>query len=82
MPIDYSRLRGLTVREIQGALERDGFILARQKGATRFFKHDDARRVTLHVHRRSQTLPIGTLREIIENEAQWDEEDLIRLRLL
>ncbi len=82
MPIDYSSLRGLTVREIQTALERDGFELARQKGATRFFKHDDGRRVTLHVHRRSQTLPIGTLREIIENEARWDEADLIRLRLL
>ena len=63
MPIDYTRLRGLTVHEIQRALERDGFSLARQKGATRFFKHDDGRRVTLHVHRRSQTLPIGTLRE-------------------
>ena len=82
MPIDYSRLRGLTVRAIQRALERDGFALARQKGATRFFKHDDGRRVTLHVHRPGQTLPIGTLREIIENEARWDEEDLLRLRLL
>jgi hypothetical protein len=34
------------------------------------------------VHRPGQTLPIGTLREIIENEARWDEEDLLRLRLL
>jgi predicted RNA binding protein YcfA (HicA-like mRNA interferase family) len=82
MPIDYTRLRGLTVHEIQRALERDGFSLARQKGATRFFKHDDGRRVTLHVHRRSQTLPIGTLREIIEHEAHWTEDDLERLRLL
>jgi predicted RNA binding protein YcfA (HicA-like mRNA interferase family) len=82
MPIDYSRLRGLTVRAIQRALERDGFALVRQKGATRFFRHEDGRRVTLHVHRPGQTLPIGTLREIIENEARWDEEDLLRLRLL
>jgi predicted RNA binding protein YcfA (HicA-like mRNA interferase family) len=80
--MDYSRLRGLTVRAIQRALERDGFVLARQKGATRFFRHEDGRRVLLHVHRPGQTLPIGTLREIIKNEARWSEEDLIRLRLL
>jgi predicted RNA binding protein YcfA (HicA-like mRNA interferase family) len=64
------------------ALSRDGFSLARSKGATRFFKHEDGRRVTLHVHRPGQSLPIGTLREIIENEAQWDEDDLRRLRIL
>ncbi len=81
MPIDYTQLRGLTVRRIITALERDGFRLARRKGATRFFKHADNRRVTLHVHRPSQTLPVGTLREIIENEARWDEGDLMRLRL-
>ena len=82
MPIDYNRLRGLTVREIQRALERDGFVLARRKGATRFYKHDDGRRVLLHVHCPGQTLPIGTPREIIENEARWDEEDLRRLGVL
>jgi predicted RNA binding protein YcfA (HicA-like mRNA interferase family) len=81
MPIDYTKLRGLTVRRIVTALQRDGFTLARRKGATRFFKHDDGRRVTIHLHRPGQILPIGTLREIIENEAHWTEEDLGRLGL-
>ena len=47
-----------------------------------FFAHPDGRRVTIHVHSPSQTLKIGTLKEIIENEARWSEEDLTRLGLL
>ena len=47
MPIDYSSLRGLTARRLVTALQRDGFTLARRKGATRFFKHPDNRRVTI-----------------------------------
>ncbi|MBI3327103.1 MAG: type II toxin-antitoxin system HicA family toxin [Nitrospinae bacterium] len=82
LPIDYTRLRGLTARRIITALQRDGFILARRKGATRFFKYADGRRVTIHLHRPDQMLPIGTLQEIIENEARWIEEDLRRLGLL
>ncbi len=49
MPIDYSSLRGLTARRLVTALQRDGFTLARRKGATRFFKHPDGRRVTIHL---------------------------------
>jgi predicted RNA binding protein YcfA (HicA-like mRNA interferase family) len=82
MPIDYTRLRGLTVRRIMTALQRDGFSLARRKGVTRFFKHPDGRRVTIHLHRPGQILPIGTLQEIIENEARWTAEDLRRLNLI
>jgi predicted RNA binding protein YcfA (HicA-like mRNA interferase family) len=82
MAIDYSKLRGLTVRELAHALERDGFSLKRSKGATRLFCHPDGRRVILHEHRPGQLLKIGTLKEIIENEARWDESDLKRLGLL
>jgi predicted RNA binding protein YcfA (HicA-like mRNA interferase family) len=82
MAIDYTRLRGLTARRIVTALQRDGFEMVRRKGATRFFKHPDGRRVTIHLHRPGQILPIGTLQEIIENEARWSEEDLQRLRLV
>lgn len=82
MPIDYSKLRGLTVRELVAALERDGFILKRRKGATRLFAHPDGRIVVIHEHRPGQPLKIGTLKEIIENEARWDEADLRRLGLL
>ncbi|OGF54951.1 MAG: hypothetical protein A2Z21_02840 [Candidatus Fraserbacteria bacterium RBG_16_55_9] len=82
MAIDYSNLLGLTARKLITALEKDGFILQRQKGATRLFRHHDGRRVTMHVHKPGQTLKIGTLKEIIENEAQWEEDDLKRLKLL
>jgi predicted RNA binding protein YcfA (HicA-like mRNA interferase family) len=37
MLIDYTQLRGLTARRLLTALQRDGFTLARRKGATRFF---------------------------------------------
>jgi predicted RNA binding protein YcfA (HicA-like mRNA interferase family) len=82
MLIDYTQLRGLTARRLLTALQRDGFTLARRKGATRFFKHPDGRRVTIHLHSPDQILPIGTLQEIIEHEAWRTEDDLRRLRLL
>nr|BAL53750.1 hypothetical protein HGMM_F08F07C09 [uncultured Acetothermia bacterium]BAL59448.1 hypothetical protein HGMM_OP4C084 [Candidatus Acetothermum autotrophicum] len=82
MPIDYSKLRSLTLRQIVRALLRDGFYLKRQKDATRLFVHPDGRRVVIHYHKPGQMLKIGTLKEIIENEARWTEEDLRRLKLL
>jgi len=82
MPIDYSKLRSLTARKLVRALLKDGFVLRRSKGATRFFRHPDGRRVTIHLHRPGQILKIGTLKEIIENQARWSEEDLKRLKLL
>ena len=81
MGIDYGKLRGLTVRKLVTALKKDGFTF-RKKGATRFFRHPDGRRVTIHLHRPGQTLKIGTLQEIIENEARWTEDDLRRLGLI
>ncbi len=82
MAIDYTRLRGLTLRKLIAALTRDGFLLIKQKSATRLFRHPDGRKVTLHFHSHGQTLKIGTLQEIIENEACWTEQDLKRLKLL
>ncbi len=82
MAIDYSKLRGVTVRKLITALKRDGFREWRRKGATRFFAHPDGRTVTLHVHRPGQTLKVGTLKAIIEEQARWTEADLKRLKLL
>ncbi len=82
MAIDYSKLKHLTVRKLITALERDGFQEWRRKGATRFYAHPDGRTVTLHVHKPGQTLRIGTLKSILEKQARWTEEDLIRLKLL
>jgi len=82
MAIGYSKLRSLTARKIIAALKKDGFSVRKSKGATRFFIHPDGRRVTIHLHRPGQTLKIGTLQEIIENEARWTEDDLRRLGLI
>ncbi len=82
MAIDYSKLRSLSLRQIEKALRKNGFELKRKKGVTRFYKHPDGRRVNLHWHNPNQELKIGTLKEVLENEAEWTEEDLRRLKLL
>lgn len=79
---DYSRLRSLTAREIIAALEKDGFTLARTRGSHRLFRHPDGRRVSVSAHRMSDTFPPGTLRSMIEVQAQWDDEDLLRPGLM
>ena len=53
----------------------------RQKGSHQRDQHPDGRRVTVTFHASSDTFPIGTLKEMI-NQAGWTEEDLIRLILL
>jgi predicted RNA binding protein YcfA (HicA-like mRNA interferase family) len=82
MALDYSRLRGLTAREIISALIRDGFSLDRQSGAHRLYRHPDGRRVTVSFHRAGETFEIKTLRSILELQARWGENDLARLRLI
>lgn len=82
MAIDYKRLRSLTARKLISALKRDGFEEFRRKGATRFFAHPDGRTTTIHLHNMGQTFAVGTLKTIIERQAQWEEADLERLRLL
>lgn len=82
MPIDYSRLRSLTARRLIRALKKGGFYESRRKGATHFFAHPDGRTTTIHLHKMSQTFAPGTLKAIIERQAQWTEADLERLGLL
>jgi len=80
--MDYSRLRSLTARQLSGALLADGFILRRQSGSHRFYRHSDGRGVTVSFHHSSDTFRIGTLKSMIEIQARWTEEDLRRLELL
>ena len=82
MSLDYSRLRSLTARRLHNALLSDGFLLARQRGSHRRYRHTDGRRVTLTFHHASDTFPPKTLRSIVELQAQWTETDLLRLSLL
>ncbi len=80
--IEWRALRNLTAREIVSALIRDGFVLHNQRGSHQRYRHADGRRVTVTFHRPGDTFPIGTLRSMIETQAQWNEDDLRRLALI
>jgi predicted RNA binding protein YcfA (HicA-like mRNA interferase family) len=80
--IDYGALRSLTAREIIRALTRDGFLLDRQSGSHRLYRHQDGRRVTVTLHRPGQTFAPKTLHSMIELQARWSEQDLRRLSLI
>ena len=74
-------LRNVPVRKLVRALEQDGFMYRRAKGSQRVYRHPDGRRVVIHYHHGGDTLPIGTLRQIIE-ATRWTEADFRRLGLL
>ncbi len=80
--IEWRRLRNLTARQIVNALSRDGFEFYNQRGSHQRYRHPDGRRVTVTYHRAGDTFPLGTLRSMIEVQAQWTEADLRRLGLL
>lgn len=82
MPIDYRLLRSVTAREIISALMRDGFFLRRQAGSHQRYQHPDGRRVTVSLHKSSDTFPPKTLRSIVQTQARWTEDDLKRLKLV
>lgn len=81
MPIDYGALRKVTARQIISALVHDGFFLDRQSGSHQLYLHGDGRRVTVTFHTPGQTFPPKTLKSMIELQAQWNDDDLHRLKL-
>ncbi len=82
MPIDYSKLRSLTARDVVRALLADGFTLKSQRGSHRRYQHLDGRRVTVPYHSSGGTFVPKTLRSMVEEQACWSPSDLQRLRLL
>ena len=84
MSVDYSKLRGVTAREIVRALRKDGFELEKQRpSAHQQYRHpEDRRRVTVSFHRGGETFAVKTLKSMVEQQAKWTEEDLKRLGLL
>lgn len=82
MAIDYSKMRGLTARDLISALKRDGFAMVRQAGSHKQFRHADRRQVTVAYHRRGGSFQIGTLKAMVEHQARWTEVDLRRLGLV
>jgi predicted RNA binding protein YcfA (HicA-like mRNA interferase family) len=80
--INYGKLRSLTARELISASERDGFSFDRARGSHHHYYHPDGRRVTVTYKRPGQTFPLGTLKQMIERDARWTEDDLKRLGLI
>ena len=60
------RLPRVTAREVQRAIERDGWVSAGGKGGHRQFTHPTKRgRVTIPTHGGGAILPPGTIKSII-----------------
>lgn len=80
--IPWRQLRNTSAREFIGALFRDGFRLSRQTGSHQQYAHPDGRRVTVTFHSLGQTFPLKTIKSMIERQARWTRNDLLRLGLL
>ncbi|MBI4470024.1 MAG: type II toxin-antitoxin system HicA family toxin [Acidobacteria bacterium] len=74
-------LRNLQVRRIVRALERDGFQFTERQGSQRVYRHSDGRRVVIHYHTGSDTLPPYVIRNLLIG-ARWTQDDLKRLKLV
>ncbi len=77
---DYSRLRSPRVRSSPG-LKRTASPLPAPAAVTGSSAIPTAA-ASPPAHRMSDTFPPGTLRSMIEVQAQWDDEDLRRLGLM
>lgn len=83
MSIDFSRVRALTAGEIIRALLADGFLMRKHRGGSlQRYQHSDGRRVTVPFHGSNTTFLPKTLRSIIEEQARWTGDDLVRLKLV
>jgi predicted RNA binding protein YcfA (HicA-like mRNA interferase family) len=75
-------LKNTSVRELVGALRKDGFSLEREtRTGGRIYSHDDGRIVVIHYHHGSDTLTRKTLRSVLQG-TRWTEDDLRRLNLI
>ena len=76
--VQVSKLRNVPVKEIVRALERDGFA---QSSKSRACIHPDGRKVFIHYHKPNDTIPLGTLKNIIDS-ARRTEDDAKRLGMI
>lgn len=80
--IDYSKIRSLSARKIISALIKDNFYLDEKSGSHQQYRHPDGRRVTVSFHHSGDTFKAKTLKSMIEIQAKWEKDDLIRLNLI
>lgn len=82
MAVNYSKIKGLTARELIKTLLQDGFFFIHQKGSHHRYHHSDGRRITIPFTRTGDSFAMGTLKSMIEKQAGWTEDDLKRLKLI
>ena len=74
-------LRNVSVRRLIKALRSEGFKFIERQGSQRVYRHPDRRRVVIHYHRATDTLPPYVIRNFLIG-VRWTEADLKRLRLV
>ncbi|BBD68612.1 hypothetical protein NIES4072_40730 [Nostoc commune NIES-4072] len=69
------RIRRMTSREVETILRQYGFQLISQKGSHRKWRSEDLGLQVIVPEHRGRTLPIGTLRSILQGakipESEW-----------
>lgn len=60
-------MKALSAKQIEKVLMSHGFVIARQRGSHRIYKHQDtARMVPVPIHKASQPLKLGTFLSIFK----------------
>ena len=76
----WDQLKNLTADELIRALERDGWIRRRSKGAIFIYEHPDGRQASIHYHPH-KTFGPSFLKSLLA-DIGWTEDDLGRLTLI
>lgn len=68
-------MKSLTARQIVTVLQKNGFVLVRQKGSHAIWKHERlAKMVSIPMHGGNRPIPIGTCRQIVKQSGIAEEE--------
>ena len=71
------RMRRMTAREVESLLTQHGFTMLSQSGSHRKWRNSNTRRQVIVPMHSGRQLPLGTLRNILENSAippaEWME---------
>ena len=76
----WNQLKNLSADELIAALERDGWIRDRRRGAQLVYRHPDRRRVSVHYHP-GKTFGPKLLRALLA-DTRWTVPDMRRLKLV
>lgn len=76
----WSQLKGISAKELIGALERDGWDRDCTVGAEQIFRKGHGRRVSIHVHP-GKTFGPNLLKSILV-DIGWTEKEMRDLKLI